>query len=240
MAFRVPPENLPQIRSLLELPEERIQGFLDALAKAGAKFSVYDLAAEVSNRSKVPRRIAEGIVRLLASLYMERERQSVPLEAFLDEQAGPALKSALAVQEDKADAKVDTPTAEEAEARWAKLRKVLMAALSLDDTVGTAAKAGPVMTEHERIFQDARILTDVRPIFHPDLSEKPNAAVFVHMLRITTRNIFGSQEAQYFALDANDIRFMKYLMDRAIKKEETLIKFMNSSGVNVIAPKEFF
>jgi hypothetical protein len=66
-----------------------------------------------------------------------------------------------------------------------------MVALALDDTVGTAAKAGPVLTEHERIFEDARILTDVRPIFHPDLSEKPNAAVIVHMLRLTTRDMFG-------------------------------------------------
>lgn len=240
MALQVPPQFLPQIRSLLELPEERIQGFLNALANAGAKFNLYDLATDVSNRTKVPGRITEGILQLLASFYMERERQSVQLEAFLDEQAGPALKSALLIREDKVGAKVSAPTAEEVEARWAKLRSFFMAALSLDDTVGTAAKAGPVMTEHERVFQDARILTDVRPIFHPDLSEKPSAAVLVHMLRITTRDIFRRQEAQYFALDANDIRFMKHLIDRAIRKEETLTEFMNGSGVSVIAPKEFF
>jgi hypothetical protein len=97
-----------------------------------------------------------------------------------------------------------------------------------------------VLTDHERIFQDARVLTDIRPIFHPDLSEKPKTAVLVHMLRITTRDIFGNQKAQHFALDANDIRFMKHLMDRAIKKEETLKNLMNSSGISVIAPKEFF
>ncbi len=144
------------------------------------------------------------------------------------------------VQEGKAGAKGAPPTPEEAEDRWAKFRKFLMAALVLDDTVGTAAKAGPVLTDHERIFVDARLFTDIRPIFHPDLSEKPNAAVLVHMLRITTRDILGNQKAQYFALDANDIRFMKHLMDRAIKKEETLDSFLTASGVNVIVPKELF
>lgn len=236
MALRVPTQHLPQIQTLLELPDERIQLFLDALAKAGSKFNIYDLATDVSNRTGLPRRITEGILQVVAGLYTAREQQSVPLETFLDEQVGPALKIALAVQEDKAS----IPTPEEAEDRWAKFKKFLMTALVLDDTVGTAAKAGPVMTDHERIFQDARILTDVRAIFHPDLSEKPNAVVLVHMLRITTRDIFRRQEAQYFALDANDIRFMKQLMDRAIKKEDALRRLMNDSGVNVIAPKELF
>jgi len=215
-----------------------VQVFLEALAKAGPKFNVYDLAADVSNRTKVPIRITEGIIQVLVSLYMAREREAAPLEAFLDEQVGPVLKSALAVGEDKSGK--TAPAAEEIEVRWVKLRKFFLAALALDDTVGTVAKVGPVMTEHERIFQDARILTDIRPIFHPNLSEKPNAAVLVHMLRITTRDIFGRQTAQCFALDSNDIRFMKHLMDRAIKKEETLRDFMNNSGVNVVAPKEFF
>jgi len=115
-----------------------------------------------------------------------------------------------------------------------------MVALALNDTVGVAAKAGPVMTEHERIFEDARILTDVRLIFHPDLSEKPSTAVVVHMLRLTTRDMLGHRQAQYFALDSNDIRFMQQLLDRAIKKEETLKQLMKSSTVEIIEPKAFF
>jgi len=155
----------------------------------------------------------------------------------------PALKNNLVAQLDKAEA-TDVAKAEarnaEIETRWARFRKFLMVAMTLDDIVGTAAKAGPVLTEHERIFEDARILTDIRLIFHPDLSEKPNAAVVVHMLRITTRDILGDRKAQYVALDSNDIRFLKQLMDRAIKKEETLKGVMNSSGVTVIEPKGIF
>jgi hypothetical protein len=239
MALRVPPQHLPQIQTLLELPDEQIQGFVNALARAGAKFNTFDLAAYVSSRIGLPRRVAEGILRVLASIYLAREAQGVPLEMFLDEQVRPALKTALAVQEGKAGARTSPPS-EDAEDSWAKFRKFLMATLVLHDSVGIAAKAGPVLTDHERIFVDARVLTDVRPIFHSDLSEKPNAAVLVHMLRITTRDILGNQRAQYFALDANDIRFMKHLMDRAIRKEETLNSLLNTSGVSIIAPKEVF
>lgn len=172
-----------------------------------------------------------------------REGQDAPLESFLDEQVSPALKNNLVAQPDKGEAfdaaKAETRSAE-IETRWAKFRKLLMVAMSLNETVGAAAKAGPVLTEHERIFEDARILTDIRPIFHPDVSEKPNAAVLVHMLRITSRDILGNRRAQYVALDSNDVRFMKQIMDRAIKKEETLKGAMKSSGVNIIEPKGIF
>lgn len=216
---------------------------MNTLAKAGAKFNTFDLAAHLSRRMGLPRPVAEGVIQVLASIYLAREAQGIPLEMFLDEQVRPALKTALV--EGKAGAKGKSGAnaslrSEDAEARWAKLRDFFMATLVLDDTVGVAAKAGPVLTDHERIFVDAKILTDIRPIFHPDPSEKPNAAVIVHMLRITTRDILGSQKAQYFALDANDIRFIKHLLDRAIKKEETLNSLLDTSGVTVIAPKEIF
>jgi hypothetical protein len=112
--------------------------------------------------------------------------------------------------------------------------------LSLERSVGTAAKAGPVLTQHERIFVGARIMTDLRPIYHLDVSEKPDAAVIIHMLRITQRDNFGVHSDQYFALDSNDIAAMKELIDRAEKKEKTLKSIMQNSGVTVLDPKFFF
>jgi hypothetical protein len=240
MALRVPPQALTAIQNFLELSDERIQEFLDALTKAGSKFNTNDLAIEISNTTKVPRSLTEGIVQILASLYMAREEQGVSVEKFLDEGLAPTLKPAL-FQAPKDKPKPDASSIVEAtEALWSRLRSFLLGALVLDQTLGTAAKTGPVMTEHEKIFESARILTDVRLIFHPDLSEKPNAAVIVHMLRLATRDLFGAKSAQYFALDTNDIRLLKHLVERAIKKEETLRSLMGSSGVTTIEPKSFF
>ena len=86
----------------------------------------------------------------------------------------------------------------------------------------------------------ARFLSDIRPIFHLDVSEKPDSAVIIHMLQITQRDNFGNHADQYFALDSNDIRHLKTLIDRALKKEETLKGLMKKSGVTVLHPKGFF
>jgi len=88
MALRVPPQYLPKIQGLLELPDERVQGLLDALAKSGSKFNTNDLAVDVSKRTKVPRPLTEGIVNIIATFYKIREDQNIPLETFVDEQVG--------------------------------------------------------------------------------------------------------------------------------------------------------
>jgi hypothetical protein len=175
----------------------------------------------------IPHSLAEGIIRVLASLYLTRVLGQ-PIEKFLDQQVFVALRREEAF------------SAEKVQDQWHKLRKFLIAALSLERSVGTAAKAGPVLTQHERIFIDARIMTDLRPIFHLDVSEKPDAAVIVHMLRISQRDNYGNRSDEYFALDSNDIALMKVIIERATKKEKTLKGIMESSGVTVLDPRLFF
>ena len=228
MALRVPEQQIVHIKKFLELPEDKIEGFLEALSKAGPRFNVYDLSDEVSNRLGLPNDLTEGVVQVLASLYLTWDGQHTPIETFVDQEVSDALKKAKAFSEENADA------------QWAKLRKFLIVALSLESTVGTAAKAGYILTQHERIFFGARIMTDIRPIFHLNVSEKPGSSVIVHMLRITQRDNYGNLSDQYFALDSNDIRSLKALIDRAMKKEETLKGLMKDSKVTVLQPKETY
>jgi hypothetical protein len=227
MAFRVPQEQIGHIKKFLELPDEKIEGFLGALAGADPKFNVADLAAEVSAPLNIPNPLALGIVRVLASLYLTMDLGE-PVEQFLDRQVFFALKRA------------EVFSTENAKDQWTKLRKFLIAALSLERSVGTAAKAGPVLTQHERIFGGARILTDLRPIYHHDVSEKPDAAVIIHMLSITQRDNYGNHSDEYFALDSNDLIVMREVIERAMKKESALKGIMENSGVTVLDPKLFF
>ncbi len=226
MSLKIPPTEIAHFKKFLELSDEQIQGFLDALAKAAPQFSVSDLSKELAGQLKIPSDLIQGILVVLGSLYITRDSQSTPSEEFLDQEVSPALKQAGVFSKENVDAE------------WAKLRKFLVAASSLEDTVGTTAKAGHILTQHERVFVRARILTDIRPIFHLNVSEKPRRAVIIHMLKISQRDNYGNFADQYFALDSNDIRNFKTLIDRALKKETTLKELMADSGVSVLTPKE--
>jgi hypothetical protein len=227
MALRVPEQQIPHIKALLELPDEKVEAFLAALVKAGPKFNVNDLAAEISDSAGIPQPLAFGIIHVLAALYLTRDWRQ-PTEKFVDREVFFALKAAK------------TFSPEQSDVQWKRLRQFLVTALSLERPVGTAAKAGRVLTQHERIFSGARIMTDLRPIFHLNVSEKPDAAVIIHMLKITQRDNSGHHEDLYFALDSNDIVVMKDILDRATTKEKTLRDIMKDSGVTVLDPRAFF
>jgi hypothetical protein len=224
MPLRVPEQQIVQIRKFLELPDDKIQGFLDALANAGPQFNVFDLAREISGSLQLPADLTLGIIRVLVSVYLTRDLQQ-PIDRFIDGEVYPALKRANAFSGENIDA------------QWKKLRSFLIPALGLDRSVGTAAKAGSVLTHHERIFAGARIMTDIRPIFHLNVSDRPDAAMIVHMLRITQRDNRGERADLFFALDSNDIALMKDLLDRALKKENTIKSVMKDAGVAVLDPK---
>ncbi|HVA18427.1 MAG TPA: hypothetical protein VMV59_12015 [Candidatus Dormibacteraeota bacterium] len=226
MALRVPPLQVESVKKLVELQDVEIAKFLDALTTTGPHYNIYDLSEAVSQRASLSRDLVLGVVQVLASLYLTKDAQQAATDTFVDREVSGALKRAGAFSKEQADA------------QWSKVRNFLMAALSLEDTVGTAAKAGHVLTQHERIFVSARILSDIRPIFHVDISDKPHSAVIVHMLRLIYRNSQGAQFENYFALDSNDIRSLRGIIDRALKKEETLKKLMSDAGVIVLPPKE--
>jgi hypothetical protein len=224
MALTVPVQQIAHIKKLLELSDDQIKTFLAILFKAEPQFNVYDLGDELSGALQSSDLPIVPILRVLSSLYLTRPvTQSI--DKFVDQEVFPALERAGAFASESADAQRQ------------KLRSFLVAALSFERTLGTAAKAGDILTEHERIFVTARIVTDLRPIFHVDVKEKPDAAVIIHTLKITQRDHSGNHADLYFALDHNDLLVMKDLIERALKKENTLKNIVNSATITVLDPK---
>lgn len=140
MALRVPPSQIASIKKFLGLPEAKTAELLGALTASSPQFNLYNLSREMSGRLDLPLELIEGIVEVLAALYLSMENRSDPIEKFVDDQVYKALK------------KTDIFSGERGSTQWGNFREFLVAALSLDNTLGTAAKAGHVMTQHEHIL----------------------------------------------------------------------------------------
>lgn len=227
MSLQVPPDQAAILKKWLELPDDEIEKFSSALEQTEPQFNAQELAMAVSTHSTLPPQLILGIVQVLISAY----RTVLPggsFEDVLDSDVKPALGRA----------KTFSPGKEEEE--WNRLRKFLLHALSLESTIGSTAKAGVVLTEHERIFDSARIVTDFRPIFHTNVSEKPNAGVIVHMLRITQRDARNKKIDAYYALDSNDLDALRKILDRAAEKENCLRGAMGAAGIKVLDVKAIY
>ena len=91
-------------------------------------------------------------------------------------------------------------------------------------------KGAALALEHDRLFLDAQIVTDVRPVFGDDVEEGMAAAVLTHSLRIDFIQA-GRNESFYVSLDPLDLKNMHQVVDRAINKSDFLGATLESAGI---------
>jgi hypothetical protein len=98
-----------------------------------------------------------------------------------------------------------------------RLRRLLDAG----GTIASSYKAQVVLGDHKYLFANARVFTDMRPIFDSDASSEPLAIGIVHTLKVQYRGLEGANEF-FVTLDKLDLKQMEQEIQRAIKKEDTI------------------
>jgi len=84
-------------------------------------------------------------------------------------------------------------------------------------------KAQDVMWGHGRVFKDAQVISQIRPVFHEDLSVDSEHAVIVHELRLDAMN--GNEDETWrIAMDSQRAKALIKVLERAIEKETLLRK----------------
>jgi hypothetical protein len=101
----------------------------------------------------------------------------------------------------------------------------------------TSAKAVSVLNQQERLFDEARIMSDIRPIFGDDPTERPAGAVVVHTLSIKHQTD-GRLGTINVAMDRNDLVELKSTVDRAIKKADALSGVVEAAGLSLFELQE--
>lgn len=204
MPIKVPSAQEEPLRLLAQQSEDR-RALLAALRAAKGLIDPSELISAVVKESKLKEELVSSWVRMLLSMYLGAAESHA---VFADEVC--AIVEHLIRDPAERDV-VD----------WSGFKADLEALLACDESLGVTAKALSVRSEYAAIYCRARIVTDVRPIFGPDPTTAPLAAVIVHTLRITYHD-GDSHKDFYVALDAGDLRQMRELAERASKKEASL------------------
>lgn len=89
------------------------------------------------------------------------------------------------------------------------------------ENFGLSIKAIELSSEYEKIFNDCRIITDVRFAFNTDIEDKIETGIIVHNLRI--KYYQGENNSEIFlALDNLDLNDLKEQIVRAQRKEKSI------------------
>lgn len=222
MSFRLPPEDFPVLVKLFHLPKPSIKALVKSLQKEPPVLMLQTLAARVSERIKVSPRDAAQLLSVITKLFSAFKKSGLRINEFLVE-----FRKGLE-ETREIDLHFD-------DNKWNEHKPHLIQILRCEKSIGVTSKALSVMTDHARIFTDARILTDIRPVFGSDPNETPGAAVIVHTLKIEHRSDHEPKDF-FVALDSVDLSRLDAVVRRAKLKERSLKRFSKRNKVSILEP----
>lgn len=202
MPFVVPPPFRAAIDEIANLPADQWESLLSALSKEPAANLGKLVASAASATSRPPEEIGRLVTLLLNSMLAYQE----------GDDAADDLAAAVANQ---------APSWEQQNAAWrSALVSRFQETFEAEATFGVAAKSATVVSDSPNSFCDARILTDIRPIFTRNLDAKGFAVL--HFLRVSAHSDDGAVRENFFSLSSEDLATLRTTIDRAQKKEEAL------------------
>jgi hypothetical protein len=216
-SLKIPERYRQGVLLLAKMPDEAFSELLAALKKAPEHMTtIRELSVWVGpEAAHTPKSDVAKILDALTSLHRLQKRVGFPV-----------LTIARDVADDVQEYDQDSRD---------RLRGRLEVALPFETLNVASAKARELQTDRDKIFCDAKILTDIRPIFGESIGESPEAAIIVHTIKLGFHDSGSASHKEiYIALDANDISTLKKILERAEQKEKALISVLRSASVKQI------
>ena len=108
------------------------------------------------------------------------------------------------------------------------------------EVIRLQSKALAIGATHERIFANAQVVTDLRPLFNEDIDQRPEpeAALLCHTLSLHFIASDGTHDNFYIALDDDDVQILQQTLERAVLKTQSLSRLLQDSGIVYIKSNE--
>lgn len=215
--LRIPDRFKLGLLLLAKISEESYQEILEAAKRAPSSFSsnrelVTWITSEIPT---IPAPDLGKIVDSLTSLYRVRARSDLPVAKLAKDVKGAASELAPDIS--------------------VEFENRLAALLPLAVFNVTAVKAKELQGRGERTLCDARILTDIRPVFEENIGSLPSAAIIVHTLQLGFHDSGSPSHREiYISLDSSDIREIKKVLERAEEKEKSLKSVLDAAKLRFI------
>jgi hypothetical protein len=205
--LRLHEPEIAGLATLRDMPEETLNDFLSQLEKAPTSVpQLRDASAPDVERA----------FDALSSLYQGR--------TYFEVEPGNFVSDLERTLKDKAGwSSTD----------WSLFRKRLERLFNIE-SLSVSAKAVLLQLENERRYHEARVLTDLRPVFGADPSQPPKAAIISHALRLAYHDNSNEIKEFYISLDSIDISEFIQVLVRAQEKEQTLSTFLDAVRLRVI------
>jgi hypothetical protein len=220
MAFlRVPARYRDGIVVLAALDDISFLEVYEALNNApNAMATPSDLAAKVESEIKaLGSEDVKKLISALTSLYRVRDKANISADRLSND-----LYDAI---QKEGGSLVSNENADTFKSRLTRF-------LNLASLNVVATKARELQVDVEKAFCEARILTDLRPVFGSDVSSGPMAMIVVHTMKLSYHEgAKGEIKEIFIGIDNDDILRLKQILGRAEDKAKTLESHLQEAGI---------
>jgi hypothetical protein len=206
--FEVPEQYLNGLEKLATLEDKLIKGLLQSIEALPPDFDLQKIASFAESKYGIDIDDASAILNSIAALYFHIKSEDISSSIVID-----AICENL---------KKDLPT-KTASKYISKLKARLSSFLGESKFLEIIYQAADLLPENENILADARLLTDIRPIFKDEISDGISASLISHVLRLQYDNINGTQEI-FISLSSSRIEQLIEELQESLAKELALRK----------------
>jgi hypothetical protein len=213
MLFDIPPEFVPVLDSISKMADEDVEKIANALASLKPHLKLDNLINQATESG-----IQSDTLTALFRMTTTRVNAEVSVEQFAED----VTRAMLALPQ--RSAKFDA-------AKFQKRVSMLLAV----DALTVSARAYDIEREYPNIFDSARVMTDIRPVFTVTGSELLGGMI-VHNLKILYYSATGYQEL-YVSMDNVDLMVLKKVIERAELKNSVLEATLKRSQIQYFESK---
>jgi hypothetical protein len=215
--YRIPPTSRQPIRALLDLSDQQLNEIRHALQVIQPMLSATDLVTSLTPQIQDlnPKQV-ESVIQTILEVAGVWAAGDVPLAQFADGISG---SSDLALDEND-------------RLRLAERLEQLIHIPSLSLT----ARAIQTVYNNYRVFREASVQTDLRPIFaSDDESDEPFGAAVMHTLRLSYFED-GESKSLYISLDSNDLKALRQSLEQAEPRAGSLERLLERARLQAFSP----
>lgn len=229
--MQVPIQYKTGIQKILTVNDDSIGAIIEALYDFPPTLQIVGKIVErASETGRISRGDAYNIASCIVSLYTD---------LFIENDEPPSINwiaSSIKQAIDEDDELSKFATNKEFGKFQQRLNSLLIALENIDSLIHTSFRASELLVEYERLFSEAKIVTDVRYLFDSETESKIQAAITVHNLKISYRDTQGVKEF-YVAMDTMDLDELHAQIIVAIENRKALQLALSDAKIPHLNPE---
>ena len=220
-ALTIPKEYEAGVANAKKLSDADTERVLRVLKEADPGASPSEIVEKLREvLPSFPKDDVDKLVEALYSLSRFRADVNVSVGEFVDD-----LVDAI---RESANKDIHTSSRDELERLRNRFKSLLTAG-----PISVLAKARELRQDFANIFWDAKVITDIRPVWNGDATQPPEGVVITNTLKLEYHHVGGHAEL-YMYLNKEDIETLIYVLVRAQDKMATLRTLATAQWMKIL------